>query len=159
MALAVAFSCVPSEADILNLIQVTWDGGVGANRWDYSYIPATKFEKFEYIEITEMDGIVGATVEQAPDPYANVHDTEWLSTYTDTSVRWEKIAGRGRHENEEYAYFSYWSDWGGPGSLRPYYRDGAYQGDVTAAPEPGTIALFVIGLAGFGARLRRRKRG
>ena len=90
-------------------------------------------------------------------PYFNPSDTRWTSTYTDTSVRWTRTNAT-LQSGSEYAYFSYWSDWGGPGSLRPYYRDGSYQGDVVAAPEPGTIALFVIGLAGLGRRLRRRKR-
>lgn len=159
LALATLLLCAPAYSDTLSLIQITWDSDFGANRWDYSWTPSTNIGGGDYMEITGMEDILGAAVEAAGAPYANPGPTQrWIATYTDTSVRWTRVnatLGAG----DEYAYFSYWSDWGEPGSLKPYFRDGVYQGHVTGAPEPGTMLLCAAGVAGIAIRLRRRKSG
>jgi len=98
-----------------------------------------------------------ATSQNAGAPYDNPRETRWTSTWDDRNVTWTYTQAV-LQPGSNYAYFSYWSDFGPPGSQRPFYRDGVYQGDTTAAPEPGTMALVVLGIAGLliGHRLRRR---
>ena len=148
--------CVPASADIFTFIQVQWDAGESLYRWDYALNPSTDVVVGDYYEIRNMDHIGGALVEYAGSGYKDPIAEDWTATYTWTSVQWEKTSGKVVKANDDYAYFSYYSDWGPPGSLRPWYKNDEYQGDVTAAPEPTTLVLFGLGLAGLAAKLRHK---
>ncbi len=145
------------RADTLTLIGVSWDTGAGAYRWDYSLNPTSRIQGGGHIGIREMSGIVAATVEASPKPYKTPMPLAWDSAYTSTAVTWTHLRGT-LAPNQDYAYFTYWSTDGTPEGPAPYYRDGIYEGDTTAAtPEPASMLLFASALGVM--FLRRRMSG
>jgi hypothetical protein len=166
--------CAGTAAQGGNAIDNLWiqvNNVIGASVWDLGF-QATKAAIFNTIDHGPMpQEAIESTVYLSNDMInwtQAVTERVWMEGfYSDTSLLWDGFAyavGTGSNDTFRYASII----WGGPGSL---IQDGDNEingvmglranfepGPGNGVPEPGTLALLGLGLAGLGY-LRRRQPG
>lgn len=165
--------CAGNAATGGNAIDNLWiqvNNVIGASVWDLGF-QATKAAIFNTIDHGPMpQEAIESTVYLSNDMInwtQAVTERVWLEGfYSDTSLLWDGFAyavGTGSNDTFRYASII----WGGPGSL---IQDGDNEingvmglranfepGPGNGVPEPGTLALLGLGVAGLGYIRRRRQ--